>query len=40
MRNAQPRELVERGVVGFDGLVRGFEVECWHIDWIRAFIVE
>ena len=29
-------ELVERGVVGFDGLVRGFEVEGGHGDWVSV----
>ena len=28
--DAEPGELVERGVVGLDGLVRGFEVEGGH----------
>ena len=30
MGNAEPVELVERGVVVFDGFVSGFEVESWH----------
>ena len=31
--NAELGELVEGGVVGLDGLVGGFEVECGHFDW-------
>ena len=34
--DAEAGELVERGVVGFDGLVGGFEGEGGHFDWVRA----
>ena len=37
MRNAEPIELVECGVVGFDRFVGGFESEGWHGVNFRRF---
>ena len=34
--DAEAGEAVEGGVVGFDGLVGGFEVQGGHFDWVRA----
>lgn len=40
MRNAEPCEFVKRGVVAFDRLVRGLEVECGHLkDSMHSMVV-